>query len=51
MGQMCPTVPPGTSGTCAVECTDNSECNNGQLCCSNGCGRVCVGPVDNCAVS
>ena len=36
----CPVVPTGTFGTCQVTCTETS-CPNGQLCCSNGCGRTC----------
>ena len=39
-------------GACIVACSDNSNCANGQLCCSNGCGYQCMTPViDPCAVS
>ena len=42
---------PGTGfGTCITSCTDNSNCTNGQICCSNGCGYQCMTPVDPCAV-
>nr|XP_039258637.1 papilin-like [Styela clava] len=36
----CPSLPPDTVGICADLCTDYS-CPGDQLCCSNGCGRVC----------
>ena len=39
-------------GACIETCTDNSDCTNGQICCSNGCGQQCMTPVvDPCAVS
>ena len=39
-------------GACIELCTSNSNCTGGQLCCSNGCGRQCMSPVeDPCAVS
>nr|XP_039258617.1 papilin-like [Styela clava] len=36
----CPPLPPDTVGICVDLCTDYS-CPGDQLCCSNGCGRVC----------
>ena len=39
LAQTCPVVPDGAIGLC-VEACDN--CNSDQLCCSNGCGRVCT---------
>ena len=47
--EMCPSVDPNSVGNCVNECSDDSNCTN-QLCCSNGCGKVCMDPV-NCTVS
>ena len=41
----CPTPESGSSGTCVFACTDDSACPGSQLCCSNGCGHVCLDPV------
>ena len=41
----CPRIPPGTIGTCVLKCRSDADCKNGQLCCSNGCGKVCMDPV------
>ena len=41
----CPIPEPGSIGSCIFACADNSSCPGSQLCCSNGCGRVCVNPV------
>ena len=39
-------------GLCEEACNSNSDCSDGQLCCSNGCGHQCMTPVeDPCAVS
>eukprot|EP00930_Biecheleria_cincta_P034576 TRINITY_DN23882_c0_g1_i1.p1 TRINITY_DN23882_c0_g1~~TRINITY_DN23882_c0_g1_i1.p1 ORF type:complete len:282 (-),score=65.04 TRINITY_DN23882_c0_g1_i1:92-937(-) len=38
----CP-IPRGV-GVCVEECSDHSECPAGKLCCSNGCGHVCMDP-------
>ena len=46
---VCPPVDPNSAGTCVDECTNDSNCTN-QLCCSNGCGNVCMDPL-NCSVS
>jgi len=39
---VCPT--PTGMGACVEECTEGS-CRQGKLCCSNGCGHVCMEPV------
>ena len=44
---------PATSifgGACVEACSSDSDCSDGQLCCSNGCGHECMSP-DPCAVS
>ncbi|CAH1796541.1 unnamed protein product [Owenia fusiformis] len=41
----CPTLPPGTIGTCEVRCQSDGECQGSKKCCSNGCGYVCTDPV------
>ena len=46
---MCPAPAEETFGACIESCTSNSDCNDGQLCCSNGCGRQCM--EDLCTVS
>ena len=42
-----------TLGACVEACNSDSDCTNGQMCCSNGCGgHECMTPVvDHCAVS
>ena len=48
----CPEVDPNSFGICPEDCSNDSDCTNGQLCCSNGCGHVCMEPaIDPCAVS
>jgi len=48
----CPSPQPGTFGSCDEACNSDSDCSDGQLCCSNGCGHRCMSPVtDPCAVS
>ena len=49
----CPSPDTGTFGSCLESCTLHSDCSDGQLCCSNGCGHQCMSPVvtDPCAVS
>ncbi|KAK3088649.1 hypothetical protein FSP39_021894 [Pinctada imbricata] len=42
---MCPPVTPGMMGTCVEECSTNSQCPKGTMCCSNGCGHTCQVPV------
>mmetsp|Transcript_57529 Transcript_57529/g.106261 ORF Transcript_57529/g.106261 Transcript_57529/m.106261 type:complete len:252 (+) Transcript_57529:101-856(+) len=41
----CPS-PEGMVGTCVEACSDHSDCQEGQLCCSNGCGHVCMGSAE-----
>lgn len=38
----CPRIQPGTVGICVDLCSSDSDCPRGQLCCSNGCGHVCM---------
>ena len=40
---VCPDVR-GLIGACVIDCTEGS-CADGQLCCSNGCGRTCMDGV------
>ena len=40
----CPNVEPGSAGICIHGCSSDSDCTNGQKCCSNGCGRTCTQP-------
>ena len=41
-----------SNGACFEACSSNSDCSDGQLCCSNGCGHQCMSPEeDPCAVS
>ena len=42
---MCPAVPEGQVGACVELCTGDESCPGEQMCCSNGCGRVCKRPV------
>merc|ERR1719282_61158 len=41
-GAGCPK--PNGMGICVQECNNNSECAAPKLCCSNGCGHVCMIP-------
>mmetsp|Transcript_43158 Transcript_43158/g.99459 ORF Transcript_43158/g.99459 Transcript_43158/m.99459 type:complete len:250 (+) Transcript_43158:104-853(+) len=43
MDPACPSPESGMVGTCVEACTENSDCAEGELCCSNGCGHVCIG--------
>ena len=49
-GLTCPTVPDNTVDTCVNECDNDEDCEGQQLCCSNGCGRVCSDSAEMCAV-
>ncbi|XP_070554198.1 balbiani ring protein 3-like isoform X2 [Ptychodera flava] len=42
---LCPVIPEGTAGSCAIDCISDQECNDTRKCCSNGCGRTCTVPV------
>ncbi|KAL4231149.1 hypothetical protein ACF0H5_008732 [Mactra antiquata] len=43
----CPVIPEGVVGTCVEMCTSDIDCVQGYLCCSNGCGHVCMEAVTN----
>jgi len=47
---VCPD-PSDAVGTCVNLCNNDSDCSGGQMCCSNGCGQICLEPVLSCAVS
>ena len=36
---------PSGFGLCVHQCSDNTGCSTGRICCSNGCGMTCVRPV------
>ncbi len=38
----CLSCPSTGGGICVLACQNNTDCSNGQICCSNGCGRVCM---------
>ena len=42
---MCPAVPDDQVGHCTENCSGDESCPGEQMCCSNGCGHVCVAPV------
>lgn len=42
---VCPNVS-DTLGICVSECSGNSECEDGQICCSNGCGQTCIDGIE-----
>ncbi|RUS84983.1 hypothetical protein EGW08_007228, partial [Elysia chlorotica] len=41
-GDGCPAVEPDQFGICVELCNDENPCQEGYLCCSNGCGHVCI---------
>jgi len=42
--QACPK--PAGAGICLEQCSNHSDCQaEGRLCCSNGCGHVCMAPL------
>ena len=45
---MCPQVDDDIAGTCEERCTNDSDCSAGEMCCSNGCGHVCMAPMSTC---
>lgn len=49
--RVCPTATlEGLVGTCSLtdeSCGDNSECDGGELCCNNRCGRTCQDAVNS----
>ena len=42
---VCPDVAE-TLGVCVSECSGNEDCEDGQICCSNGCGQTCIDGVE-----
>ena len=42
---MCPTVTSEMVGSCAEECSADSDCEQAFKCCSNGCGHTCTKPA------
>eukprot|EP01006_Ploeotia_vitrea_P036089 TRINITY_DN65970_c0_g1_i1.p1 TRINITY_DN65970_c0_g1~~TRINITY_DN65970_c0_g1_i1.p1 ORF type:complete len:983 (+),score=199.28 TRINITY_DN65970_c0_g1_i1:309-2951(+) len=44
-GGGCPPVSPDVFGICVEQCSADEECNDGQRCCSNGCGHTCQNPI------
>jgi len=40
--ERCPKVPAGAAGTCVEMCSSDNDCPNTDICCSNGCGHVCI---------
>lgn len=38
---VCPEVKIGAVGICAEMCSDDTDCDGGLMCCSNGCGHTC----------
>uniref|UniRef100_A0ABM0M9L3 Papilin-like n=1 Tax=Saccoglossus kowalevskii TaxID=10224 RepID=A0ABM0M9L3_SACKO len=43
--RLCPSSDSFDFAICTVFCSEHSDCDEGRLCCSNGCGRVCTDPV------
>ena len=42
----CPVTAPGTTDVCDAACTGDSDCQNGQICCSSdNCGNICKTPT------
>ena len=46
INQTCPVADSDSFGTCQHECDTTEDCGEGRLCCFNGCGRVCLEPVE-----
>eukprot|EP00811_Abedinium_folium_P016847 NODE_25781_length_575_cov_4.754464.p1 GENE.NODE_25781_length_575_cov_4.754464~~NODE_25781_length_575_cov_4.754464.p1 ORF type:complete len:165 (+),score=18.45 NODE_25781_length_575_cov_4.754464:42-536(+) len=40
----CPKLKDHAAGICVEKCSSDSDCPVGRLCCSNGCGHVCMLP-------
>jgi len=41
----CPPVDPDNPGSCKAVCASDKDCSNDYVCCSNGCGTICVDPL------
>ena len=41
----CPPIIPGQMAIGIQECNDDTDCNNGKICCSNGFGHECKDEV------
>ena len=46
LSDKCPKIREGSFGACSFICSDDDDCQLGQICCSNGCGRDCICPPD-----
>ncbi|XP_006821660.1 uncharacterized protein LOC100371432 [Saccoglossus kowalevskii] len=42
---VCPPTSSETFGICLTTCSRDSECESDEMCCSNGCGRMCTKSV------
>ena len=40
----CPYLCPNTGGICVEECSNDGDCADDLMCCSNGCGHTCQQP-------
>ena len=38
----CPPLKTDTMGICSELCGEDKPCNDSEVCCSNGCGHVCM---------
>ena len=43
--EVCPQVDSDSLGICPELCSSDEDCENGTLCCSNGCGHSCMAAV------
>ena len=52
VGGCCPSGNGSYVGSCAFNCTDDSDCRGSQICCDVGCpgGSSCI-QINNCSVS
>ena len=46
LSDQCPKIRTGSFGACIFKCSDDDDCQLGQICCSNGCGQACICPPD-----
>ena len=48
--ELCPTdVPPVSGENCSINCVNDDQCANDEICCGNGCGQACM--MTRCQVS